>query len=142
MPRCANLCFICGSVFFRVFRVFRGSLPLSACVCRLFSRRLNKPAEAQVDVLAATGLFGVDGNRVFARLDRSEGFFIERLGNVVGDVAAGGEGLDAVEINLGVFIVVNVEGEAVELTAGQLDRAAEPDVGCFPGRADSAAGRG
>src|SRR5207249_10689571 len=93
-----------------------------------------------VDVLAAAGLFTVEGECVLAGHEGGEGFVVERHGDVVGDVAAGGEDLEAVEISLGVFIVVNVEREAIELAAGQTNSAAEPDVGRFPRRADFAAG--
>ena len=90
-------------------------------VIRRFARRrglFDHSDDADVDILAAFGLPAMDGDGVFAGLEDGDAFIVEGDGDVVGDVAAGGEDLHAVEIDFGVFVVMDVQGEAVELAAG------------------------
>src|SRR5688572_9810633 len=72
------------------------------------SFRFLQPHESHVDILSAAGLMAVEGEGVFAGFDRSgEGLCVERNDGVVRGVALRGCDELTVEIDLGVFVVVN-----------------------------------
>src|SRR5262245_65322421 len=83
----------------------------------------------------------VDGKRVLAGLESRGGLLVERDKRVVGDVALYGRDHGTVEIDLGVFVVMNQQSKTLRFRVAQLEGAAEPDVGRLPVRADFAARR-
>src|SRR5947209_5517936 len=82
----------------------------------------------------------VNGEAVFAGLERGPACAGE-VHHVVGvHVTTGSHGQHAVDIDFDVLVVVEPGLEVAALVAGQFDVAAEPDVGGVPGRADDRAG--
>ena len=62
--------------------------------------------QTKVHILAADGLVAVNADEVFAGFDRGFSFLCEREGIITRDVAAVPERQHAIDVNLGVFIVI------------------------------------
>src|SRR5690349_5381668 len=103
-------------------------------------RPASNLVKADVDVLAAAGLLAVDGEGVGSLLKRRLHAGGDGGGAVVGSEAA--EGVDelAVDVDLGVFVVMDSEAELIDVGGRELEGAAEPDVFGVPLGADH--GRG
>ena len=67
---------------------------------------LNNAYDAYVDALPAVGLAAVDGDEVLARLERLGNSLADRHQFVLGDVAVDAGSSQAVNVNLGVLVVV------------------------------------
>src|SRR5262245_6885712 len=74
---CENPCFICGCFLSMITRQ-----TLFAC------GRLNESAETDVDILPAARLLAVHGDHILPRLNRRQRLRIQRLSDIVGDIAA------------------------------------------------------
>src|SRR5437868_9210848 len=102
---------------------------------------LDQLDQPHVDVLPAAGLVAVDGDHVRPSLERPAAGRREREFVVVGDVSRHLRGEHAVDVDLGVLVVVDAEPRLARRHVLQLDRPAEPDVGGLPLGADDRARR-
>src|SRR5947209_3729426 len=93
---------------------------------------LNEP---HIDILAAFGLPAMHCHDVLARPQAGTRFGLNRHFFVVGNVAWDFCSQDPVEVNLGVFVVMDVETQVLEGASREHELAANPDVIRLPFRA-------
>src|SRR5262249_3984673 len=95
---------------------------------------------SHVDVAATAGVAAGHGEDVGAGAERFAGFFGDVDLHIAGGALVDLGGEDAIEVDVGVVVGVDLELEVGEGRVGQGDRAAEPDFAGVPGCAVDAAG--
>ncbi len=121
-------------------RIFGGASRDGGGSLDLRSGLLDKVDQTQVDVLAPSGLVAVDGEHIAARLEDAGGIPPERYHRVTRDIAVEPGDELAIDVDLGVFIVVDQELRSMQRTRIELERPAEPDVTGLPFRVHPAPG--
>ena len=118
-------------MFIRVLRAIR------VCSFRDFLD-IHQP---DVDVLPVAGLMAMHRQNVLARLDRLRRRLIQRAILIRSRIAGGRADQHAVQIDFGVFVVMNSQAELVQrLVARPLEVAAQPDAVRLPRRLTTDAG--
>src|SRR5579862_7314333 len=97
--------------------------------------------QTEVDVLPALGLMAMNGDDVFAGLERCLACRGQWKETITSDKPGGSKGEHAVDINFCVFIVMDPGFQCVVILDRQINFTAEPDVVGLPCSANDCARR-